>query len=168
MHWTCPRVAVRERPGQDKCEVRFDASYVENISHARPRTRRRSRPGVVDSEAVRRPPRASSGPLPGWVSMRCARRHCADAAIHRRSAASQSAETQVLQQPGIQHLWWGSRGADGVDCADADWELTGPAPREGIVFGPAHICTLEGLRGKQQVHHCSICRPSSCRPAACG
>ena len=32
VHWTCPRVSVRERPGQDECEVRFDASYVENIS----------------------------------------------------------------------------------------------------------------------------------------
>jgi hypothetical protein len=34
VHWTCPRVSVRERPGQDECEVRFDASYVENISQA--------------------------------------------------------------------------------------------------------------------------------------
>ncbi len=34
VHWICPRVSVRERPGQDECEVRFDASYVENISHA--------------------------------------------------------------------------------------------------------------------------------------
>lgn len=34
VHWTCPRVSVRERPGQDECEVRFDASYVENISEA--------------------------------------------------------------------------------------------------------------------------------------
>ncbi len=34
VHWTCPRVSVRERPGQNECEVRFDASYVENISQA--------------------------------------------------------------------------------------------------------------------------------------
>lgn len=34
VHWICPRVFVRERPGQDECEVRFDASYVENISQA--------------------------------------------------------------------------------------------------------------------------------------
>jgi hypothetical protein len=34
VHWTCPRVSVRERPGQEECEVRFDASYVENISQA--------------------------------------------------------------------------------------------------------------------------------------
>ncbi len=34
VQWTCPRVSVRERPGQDECEVRFDASYVENISQA--------------------------------------------------------------------------------------------------------------------------------------
>ncbi len=32
--WTCPRVSVRERPGQDECEVRFSASYAENISKA--------------------------------------------------------------------------------------------------------------------------------------
>lgn len=34
VHWTCPRVTVHEQPGQDECEVRFDASYVENISQA--------------------------------------------------------------------------------------------------------------------------------------
>lgn len=34
IHWTCPRVYVRERRGQDECEVRFNASYVENISQA--------------------------------------------------------------------------------------------------------------------------------------
>lgn len=34
VHWTCPRVTVRERPGLDECEVRFEASYVENISQA--------------------------------------------------------------------------------------------------------------------------------------
>lgn len=34
VYWTSPRVSVREQPGQDECEVRFDASYVENISLA--------------------------------------------------------------------------------------------------------------------------------------
>lgn len=34
VHWTCPRVSVRERPGQGECEVRFDGSYIENISQA--------------------------------------------------------------------------------------------------------------------------------------
>ncbi|KQW51203.1 MULTISPECIES: hypothetical protein [unclassified Roseateles] len=34
VHWTCPRVTVRERPGQDECAVLFEASYVENISQA--------------------------------------------------------------------------------------------------------------------------------------
>lgn len=34
VHWTCSRVTVVERAGQDECTVRFEASYVENISHA--------------------------------------------------------------------------------------------------------------------------------------
>lgn len=34
VHWTCHRVSVTERAGQDECAVRFEASYVENISQA--------------------------------------------------------------------------------------------------------------------------------------
>lgn len=34
VQWTCPRVTVTERAGQDDCAVRFEASYVENISEA--------------------------------------------------------------------------------------------------------------------------------------
>lgn len=34
VRWTCHRVAVTERAGQDESAVRFEASYVENISQA--------------------------------------------------------------------------------------------------------------------------------------
>lgn len=34
VHWTCPRVTVVERAGWGECTVRFEASYVENISQA--------------------------------------------------------------------------------------------------------------------------------------
>jgi hypothetical protein len=34
VHWSCPQVSVREVAGPDECEVRFDASYVENIFEA--------------------------------------------------------------------------------------------------------------------------------------
>lgn len=34
VHWTCPRVTVWDRSGEDEVIVRFEASYVENISQA--------------------------------------------------------------------------------------------------------------------------------------
>jgi len=34
VHWTSPRATVWDRPGQDECAVRFEASYVENICQA--------------------------------------------------------------------------------------------------------------------------------------
>lgn len=34
VHWTCPRVTVWDRPGEDEVVVRFEASYVENICQA--------------------------------------------------------------------------------------------------------------------------------------
>ncbi|MBO9687098.1 MAG: hypothetical protein J7598_10820 [Mitsuaria chitosanitabida] len=34
VQWTCPRVAVSERAGQDCCVVRFEANFVENLTEA--------------------------------------------------------------------------------------------------------------------------------------